>query len=91
MFFLPWAASQKMKVSMMDSRERLTSLFSTNNVILFCIAFVGFVIHVAFASNYGFLRDELYYIVSGQHLSFGYVDFPPLIPAIAAYLGFHCV
>ena len=41
-----------------------------------------------FAGNYGYFRDELYYIVSGtQHLSLGYVDFPPLIAYVAALLG----
>ena len=29
--------------------------------------------------GYGFFRDELYYLVCGHHLAFGYVDQPPLI------------
>ena len=42
---------------------------------------------MVFAGNYGYFRDELYYIVSGtQHLSLGYVDFPPLIAYVAALL-----
>ena len=41
-----------------------------------------------FAGNYGYFRDELYYIVSGtQHLSLGYVDFPPMIAYIAALIN----
>jgi hypothetical protein len=41
-----------------------------------------------FAGNYGYFRDELYYIVSGtQHLSLGYVDFPPFIAYVAALLS----
>ena len=41
-----------------------------------------------FAGNYGYFRDELYYIVSGtQHLSLGYVDFPPFIAYVAALLN----
>ena len=39
------------------------------------------------AGNYGYFRDELYYIVSGQHLQLGYVDFPPMIAYIAAVLN----
>ena len=43
---------------------------------------------MAFAGNYGYFRDELYYIVSGtQHLSLGYVNFPPFIAYIAAFLN----
>lgn len=43
---------------------------------------------MAFATNYGYFRDELYYIVSGtQHLSLGYVDFPPFIAYVAAILN----
>jgi hypothetical protein len=30
-------------------------------------------------AGYGIFRDELYYLVCGQHLAFGYVDQPPLI------------
>ena len=30
-------------------------------------------------AGYGIFRDELYYLVCGRHLSFGYVDQPPLV------------
>ena len=43
---------------------------------------------MVFATNYGYFRDELYYIVSGtQHLSLGYVDFPPFTAYVAALLN----
>jgi 4-amino-4-deoxy-L-arabinose transferase-like glycosyltransferase len=35
-------------------------------------------IHFIFNGGYGYFRDELYYIVCGQHLACGYVDLPPL-------------
>ena len=31
-----------------------------------------------FRGNYGYFRDELYYIACSNHLAFGYVDQPPL-------------
>ena len=56
--------------------------------LLAYLALVDFIVHMVFAANYGYFRDELYYIVSGtQHLSLGYVDFPPFIAYVAALLN----
>jgi hypothetical protein len=40
-------------------------------------------LHLIVNNRYGVFRDELYFIVCGQHPSLGYVDQPPLIPFIA--------
>src|SRR5919199_222590 len=55
--------------------------------VLLGLALADFVAHMLVSSNYGYFRDELYYIEAGRHLSFGYVDFPPLIALVARLLG----
>ena len=36
--------------------------------------------HIYFNNRYGYFRDEFDYIACGNHLAWGYVDQPPLIP-----------
>ncbi|PKL83225.1 MAG: hypothetical protein CVV24_06120 [Ignavibacteriae bacterium HGW-Ignavibacteriae-3] len=50
----------------------------SENAYLLYIAFFKFILLFYFAGNYGLFRDEYYYIECSKHLSFGYVDQPPL-------------
>ncbi len=54
--------------------------------LLLVLALVDFAAHMLVSTNYGYFRDELYYIEAGRHLAFGYVDFPPLIALLAKVL-----
>lgn len=45
---------------------------------------VKLVAHLLTNPSYGFHRDELYYLVCGRHLAWGYVDHPPLTALLAA-------
>ncbi len=50
--------------------------------IIFLFAAVKFSLHLIFSSEYGYFRDEFYYIACSEKLAFGYVDHPPLIALI---------
>src|ERR1700694_540618 len=52
--------------------------------LLMTLAGVSFVAHMLVAGNYGYFRDELYYIADGWHLQAGYVDQPLLMGWLAA-------
>ena len=57
-----------------------------DTVVLLGLAFASFVAHMLVSDNYGYFRDELYYIEAGRHLAFGYVDFPPFIALVARFM-----
>jgi hypothetical protein len=48
------------------------------------VAVVVALVHFSVAQQYGFFRNELYFIICGRHPAFGYVDQPPLVPLLAA-------
>ena len=51
--------------------------------LVWAVAFIKLVLHTYFNSRYGYFRDEFNYLSSGEHLAWGYVDRPPLIPFLA--------
>jgi hypothetical protein len=54
------------------------------DTILLLLALVKVLVHLLTAGNYGYFRDELYYIAASEHLSLGYVDFPPFVALATA-------
>ena len=47
------------------------------------LALAALSLHLWANSGYDYFIDELNFIVCGQHLAWGYIDHPPLVPLIA--------
>ncbi len=48
--------------------------------LIWLIALAKLLFHIYYNNRYGYFRDEFDYMSCGDHLSWGYVDQPPLIP-----------
>jgi len=59
---------------------------TSGSVVVAALAVLVLLVHLATAGVYGLFVDELYFLACGQHLAWGYVDFPPLT-ALQAWLA----
>lgn len=64
-------------------RKDVPAFFAGGMLIVVLISIAKFLFHFYFNNRYGYFRDEFDYIDCGNHLAWGYVDHPPLIPLIA--------
>jgi 4-amino-4-deoxy-L-arabinose transferase-like glycosyltransferase len=71
-------------------KRSLRTLFSREEnlalAVIIGLAVLKLIIHLLTSSAYGYFRDELYYMAASQHLAFGYVDFPPFIALLTAFV-----
>jgi len=56
------------------------SFFADGMSVVCLLALGNFLVHLYFNNRYGYFRDEFDYMACGEHLSWGFVDHPPLIP-----------
>src|SRR6266849_826367 len=63
------------------TNDNYPPLFTVKGIIL-CIAACKLLVHLYAGKQYGYFRDELYYLACSRHLDWGYVDQPPLIALV---------
>jgi hypothetical protein len=82
---LPGRGGPRARVGDKIPEERRThpSLLGSGT-ILFFLALVKLLVHLLTAGNYGYFRDELYYIAASERLALGYVDFPSFVALATA-------
>jgi Ferritin-like len=50
---------------------------AVSTAVIAGLAVAKLALHLVTNAQYGYHRDELYYLASGNHPAFGYVDYPP--------------
>src|SRR5829696_5282920 len=69
----------------MVSSQRPHSPWSpkSENALLAYLAIAKLLVHLLTNGNYGYFRDEFYYIAASERLDLGYLEFPLLVAVIA--------
>lgn len=55
------------------------NFWQSSSAIILVFIVLKLALHFIFNSNYGYFRDELYFIACSEHLAFGFPDHAPLI------------
>ena len=79
-------ASTSTLTSAADERDQ-PSFVASGLLIVLGISVAKLLFHSYFNNRYGYFRDEFDYISCGDHLAWGYVDQPPLIPFLIHVCG----
>lgn len=62
---------------------RKTPFLTSGAALVLGVCAVRLILYGVAGPNYGYFRDELYYLACGEHPAWGYVDQPPLIAWLA--------
>ena len=60
--------------------DKRREFLASGMAVIWAIALAKLLFHLYFNNRYGYFRDEFDYMSCGDHLAWGYVDQPPLIP-----------
>src|SRR5256884_9542207 len=63
-----------------DSGGQPRTFLAKGMIVVVVLALGKLLLHFVFNNRYGYFRDEFDYMACGDHLAWGYVDQPPLIP-----------
>lgn len=64
----------------LNPKQSAAKLLGGGMLIVIAIALGKLILHCVFNNRYGYFRDEFDYLACGDHLAWGYVDQPPLLP-----------
>lgn len=67
----------------MLSQESSGSRFTSGFALVCYAGLIRVALYLIAAPNYGYFRDEMYYLACGEHPAWGYMDQPPLIAWMA--------
>src|SRR5579863_2466321 len=70
-------------LAVVSGENRKPSPLASGTAVVLYVAAARIVLYLIAGANYGYFRDELYYLACGEHPAWGYVDQPPLIAWIA--------
>src|SRR2546430_1886597 len=67
-------------IATVSAASRNQSFLNSGMAVIWALALAKLMFHLYFNNRYGYFRDEFDYLSCGDHLAWGYVDQPPLIP-----------
>lgn len=69
----------------MNIRVSFSNWLRRSGWAVLLVALVQFILHLWVNAHDEFFRDELYYMAAAQHLSAGYVEYPPFVALATAF------